>query len=128
MDASPSFSASDAGSVSTQRLDDKITEIVYRGRMTARLIDEAHAQIEPRLRNSPSMGILVNTDAVTSFDPMLPVSTRSTVDHYRRYTGLRIAAVIPSAALRMTVQAIAFASGLPLRLFETRRDAVAYLR
>lgn len=118
----------DPGSVVTRRLEGKIVETVYRGRITAEMAMQVRRDIEPWLLEIKGLEWLIDTSGATSLSPAPREATSGVVDLFRRMGGHRIAAVMPSAPIRMVASALAFATGLPLKIFETRAQALEYLR
>ncbi len=47
---------------------------------------------------------------------------------FRAKGGRKFPVVIPSAPLRMMIASVAFATGLPLKVFDDRQEAIEYLR
>ncbi len=101
-----------------------VVETVIKGRLTARLLEAAGADVE-RLGSGPIW--LFDTVASTGFDTDI-VRTGATLLARLKKRGLRrIVGIVPSAALRMAARAGTIASGLDVRLVERRLEVAPLL-
>ena len=116
------------GSVRTRRLEGQIVETIYSGKISAEMADQVRQDLEPLLRRIEGMDWLINTTAATGFAPAPRAATIGVIEMFKKHKGHRIAAVMPSTAVRMVATALVFATGLPLRIFESREKALAYLK
>lgn len=123
-----SLSAGSEGTVTTKRLEGRIIETVYIGKMSPQMLDEVHDDLARFLQDIKKMDWLIDASRATSMVRSPRDTTSRVVDMFRVQGGNRIAAVVPSGPLRMMASAMSFAFGLPVRTFATRAEALAYLR
>ncbi len=117
---------SKASSIETRHLEGSIVETVYSGRI---IFDGAlDRDLQRYLREYPGMCWLVDATRVTGIDPRRRESAGDTIGIFRRGGGRAIAAAIPLAPVRMVASALAFGFDLPLNIFASRAEALAYLR
>jgi hypothetical protein len=116
------------GSVATRKLESKIIETTYRGRISAEMAAQVRADLEPLLRETRGINWLIDATDVTGMAAAPREDTIGVVELFKRCEGHRIAAVISSSPVRMVASALVFATGLPLRMFHDRDTALAYLR
>ncbi len=128
VDRESATNESPLGAVSTRRLEGKIVETTYRGKISAEMAEQVRRDIEPFLKDTPGVDWLINTTAATGFAPAPRTATIGVIELFKKHKGHRIAAVMPSTGIRMVASALVFATGMPLKIFETRDKALAYLR
>lgn len=96
-----------------------VIETVVKGRLTARVVEAAGAEVE-RLGAGPIW--LLDGVAITGFDTDC-VRAGSVLLLRLKKKGLkRVVGVIPSATLRMAARAASLASGIDVRLVERRLE------
>jgi hypothetical protein len=116
------------GSVSTRRLKGTMVETTYRGRITAEMADQVRRDILPLLESIKGMDWLIDATHATTFETAPRESTMGVVEAFQRHGGRRIAAVVPRTGIRMVVAALVFATGLPIKVFASRDEALDHLR
>lgn len=118
---------SEKSSIVTFSLDEKIVETRYEGPMTTPLLMQLRQDMERIMPSQPGSNWLIDVTKVTSFSPAPPKVTIPTIDCFQKHHGDRIA-VVMSSGPRMLVTAIGFASGIPMKVFDKRESALAWLR
>jgi hypothetical protein len=101
-----------------------VVETVLRGRMTVKVVEAAFRDLE-RLGNGPVW--LFDAIGVDSFESDVVRLGAASLPRLRRQGLRRIVGVIPSAALRMAARAAGVASGIDIRVVETRLEAMTLL-
>ena len=116
------------GSVRTHHLEGKIIETIYEGYISVPMITQVLSDMTPLLRLYPGADWLINSIGATGIAPA-PHNTRMAIfDTFKKEGGGKIAGIVRSAPMRMIAVTLGFAFGLPLKIFETRLDALTYLR
>lgn len=114
--------------VTTRLIDGGIVETVYVGRITPEMAAKVRRELEPLLRARKGTHWLLDATRATSIGSAPREDTTGVIEMFKTLNGGRIAAVIPSSPVRMMVSALVFAMGLPLKMFESRTLAIAYLK
>ena len=118
----------EAGTIKTFRLDNKIIETSYTGKMAPEMLVQLRKDMETLMRLQPGSSWLADTTAATGYSPASRELTQPILDVFQKNSGKKIAVIMPSSGLRMLVSAVAFASGLPIKLFAKREEALVWLR
>ena len=118
----------ESGSIRTTRLDKDIIETTYHGKMTPELLVQLRRDMEAQMRAQPGSSWLADTTGASGYAPAPRELMQPILDAFKQHRGKKIAVVMPSSALRMLVTAVAFASGLPIKLFAARDAAIAWIR
>lgn len=119
---------SEAGTIKTVRLDSKTIETSYTGKMSPEMLVQLRKDMETLMRLQPGSSWLADTTGATGYSPAPRDLTQPILDIFQKNQGKKIAVVMPSSGLRMLVSAVAFASGLPIKLFSKRDEAIVWLR
>lgn len=115
------------GAVVTKRLSPTLVESVYSGRMTADLVGVVREQLSPFFHDETRLDWLINLEAVTGVELAPSRDSAGFYAWFRASGGDRISLVVTSAAVRMVVSALIFATGVQVRVFEARARALNHL-
>jgi hypothetical protein len=114
--------------VTTRHLEGAIVETVYRGHCGVRLVESVARDAPAILASVPGTCWLLDMRASNGVDAVCSQFGVEIFRAFRARQGRAFAVVLRSGPLRMMVTAAAFASGLPLRVFERRQEALVFLR
>jgi hypothetical protein len=118
----------DGGEAVTSQLDSAIVETRYQGHCSAALVGAVLNRVPAVLDDVPGACWLVDLSGVTGFDSAAREPGSKIFRTFRERGGRKFAAVVPGSSLRMLVTAVAFATGLPVKVFAQRSEAISYLR
>jgi phosphomannomutase len=101
-----------------------VVETVVKGRLTAKLVEAAGAEVE-RLGAGPIW--VFDAVATTGFDTDAVRAGSSLLGKLKGKGLKRVVAILPSATMRMAARAAAVASGMDIRLVENRLEVAPLL-
>ena len=116
------------GEVTTRPLEGSIVETKYVGECGAETVAKVLAYTPEVLEQIPGTRWLLEMSEVTSAHVDARKPGGEILRLFRERGGERFAIVVPVPAIRMLITTVAFATGLPIRSFDTREQALAYLR
>jgi hypothetical protein len=116
------------GSTETRYLDGKIVETIYYGKIVPEHLEEVRVALEREFTRIGGGDWLLDTSRADGLKAAPSAASAAFFEAFRRAGGRRIAAVVGSSPLRMLGSAVAFASGLDIKLFATRDEALKHLR
>ncbi len=116
------------GSVTTVHYDGNIIETIYKGYISISMVRQVHQDLERLLARYPGADWLIDTLESTGVAPAPHAERMAVFELFQAKGGRRIATVLKSSVIRMMSATFAFAFGLPMKSFETRSDALVYLR
>lgn len=116
------------GEVTTRHLEGTIVESVYTGYCTRALVQSVLDITPEVLREVPGTCWLLDLSGATDADADARVPGLSILKLFKENGGDRFAVVVTWGPLRMIMTAVAFTAGLPIKLFNNREDALAFLR
>jgi len=123
-----SMAKDDPGTVTTKHLEGKIVETIYKGYITVPMVEDVNVSLDRFLLQNPGGNWLIDAVEATGIAPA-PHDLRMKVFRtFQHRGGDRIATVVRSSVLKMMSSTFAFAFGLPMKSFETRNEALSYLR
>jgi hypothetical protein len=103
-------------------------ETRYKGYCSGPLV-EAVLELTPTLlEEMPGASWLLDLVEVTGFDSAAREAGSKILKTFKARGGRKFAAIIPGAMLRMLISSVAFAAGLPVKVFETRTEGLKCLR
>ncbi len=116
------------GEVTTLHLEGSIVETTYRGVATRQLVQSV-LDITPELLDQvPRASWLLDLTQVKSTDSHARIPGAELLKIFRDRGGREFALAVESSGLRMLLSAVGFATGMPIKMFATRDEALAYLR
>lgn len=116
------------GEATTRHVEGRIVDTTYHGYCSRALVQSVLDYTPDVLSKVPGTCWLLDMGEVTAFDSECRVPGSEILNLFRDGGGDRFAVVVTSGMLRMTLAAVAFASRLPIKLFASRSEALAYLR
>jgi hypothetical protein len=116
------------GSYSVRRLTEEVSETTYEGYLSAELLAACDVDYWRVAGDRAIPYAVLDGTLVTGYDPALPSSAGPAMRLFRERGGHEYLMVTSNGILRMMGSAIAAASQVPFRFFETRADAFEYLR
>lgn len=116
------------GAVVTRFLEDGIVETVYQGHINAAMAEEVKTDLIRCLQKYSGAHWLIDAAEATGIEPAKEDSRFAVFRAFEQYGGGRIAVVVRNAGLRMMSATFSFAFGLKMKSFESRREALDYLR
>jgi hypothetical protein len=115
------------GTVVTQFLEGNIIETVYSGYISASMSRDVEVDLRKLLRRHPNADWLIDAAGATGV-AVAPGESRMAVFNLFKDSTSRIAVVVSSTAVRMMAATFAFAFGVPMKSFDSRDEALSYLR
>ncbi|EYF08377.1 STAS/SEC14 domain-containing protein [Chondromyces apiculatus] len=115
------------GNVRVSWLREGVLGITFRGRLGTAEIEAAMSQLAALTEHRSLEGVLIDTLAIEGF--MLHVGERAerALLLARERGARRVAFAVATDASRMMTASVAFAVQLPVKMFATRAEALAYL-
>lgn len=115
------------GKLMTRWLDTRTMEVTFHGKITAELIEQMHRDFWEVASQKAPMYALLDTSPASSFTASIRGNSLRFLNEFKARGGREILGIASIAPLRMFGQALTFASGLPLRLFANRQEALTYI-
>jgi hypothetical protein len=116
------------GEVTTRHLEGSIVETTYRGACTRALVQSV-LDVTPEVMHAvPGAHWLLDVTAVTTTEAAARIPGSELIKIFRERGGNEFAVAMTSPGLRMLMSAVGFATGVPLKMFATRDEALVYLR
>lgn len=116
------------GEAVTRHLEGTIVETTYRGHCSEALVREVSELVPTVMKEVPGVSWLVDMSGATSSDANARKPGLAIFETFRSRGGREFAVVLTQSSLRMLFTAVAFASGLPVKFFTTREQALVHLR
>lgn len=115
------------GTVTTRWLDSKTMEITYAGQLTPPLIDLMFRDFWDVAGGRTPMYALFDTSQMRGFSANIRSTALRFMSEFKMRGGREILGIVPLGTMRMFGQAAAFATGISLRLFAKREEAIQYV-
>lgn len=116
------------GEVVTRHLEGSIVETCYRGHCGVGLVESVARETPEILDAVPGTCWLLDMTGVKGVDFACTPHGNTIFRLFRARGGRAFALLLRGGPVGMMVSAAAFAAGLPLKVFERRDEALAYLR
>lgn len=116
------------GEATTRHVEGTIVDTTYLGYCSRALVQSVLGYTPEVLSSVPGTCWLLDLSGVNGFDADCRIPGGDILKLFRDRGGDRFAVVVTSGALRMTLAAVAFAARLPIKLFGSRIEAMAFLR
>jgi hypothetical protein len=116
------------GEAVTRHLEGTIVETTYRGHCSEALVKAVSELVPMVMREVPGVSWLVDMTGASSTDANARKPGLVIFEMFRSRGGNEFAVVLTQSSLRMLFTAVAFASGLPVKFFTTREQALVHLR
>lgn len=102
-----------------------VVETVFKGRLTARLVEAAATDLE----RTGNLSIwIVDATAATGFDTESVRVGTIALSRLKKRGLRRMIGILPSATMRMAARAASLASGLDMRIVERRHEVGPFMR
>jgi len=117
-----------AGKVTTRYLEGSIVETVYTGHC-GRVLVQSVLDLTPEvLEKVPGTSWLVDASGAVTVDADARIPGQEILKLFKAGGGRLFAVVTSWAPLRLIFSAVAFAAGLPIKIFGHRDEALTFLR
>jgi hypothetical protein len=116
------------GQVITRHLEGTVMESTYLGHYGAELARSVLEIMPELMRGISHPTYLLDMSGVTGSDAGASLPAAGTVEMFCKQGGDRFVVVVASGSLRMMLISTAFAVGLPMKIFQSRDEALAFLR
>jgi hypothetical protein len=115
------------GAAITRWLDNRTVEVSFNGLITAGLIDQLLKDFIAETDSRLPLCILFDATQATGFNANARAGCSRFLTEFKVRGGREVLAVVSNLSLRMLGQALTFATGLPLKMFATREQALSYI-
>lgn len=115
------------GAAVTRWLDRRTLEVTFEGQITQPLVEQLLKDFFSVTADQPAKYVLFDAVQGTGFSPAARAGALRFLAEFKARGGKEIIAVVNHSAIRMLGQALTFASGLPLKMFTAREQAMAYI-
>lgn len=114
------------GSMDVRLYDDDTIETVGVGYVNGAVLARTRASLKQSVGARRIRYWLADATAVAGFSADVGAEGAGLLSDFKSLGGVEIVAALPNAAVRMIVVSVTFAVGVPVKVFETRREAARY--
>ena len=115
------------GNVRVSWLREGVLGVTFHGYLQIAHIEAAMRQLAALTEHRPLEGVLIDNLTLEGFVPHLGEKAREALMLARERGARRVAFAVTDHASRMMTASLAFAMQLPVKMFTTRAEALAYL-
>lgn len=117
-----------SASFDVKRLGDDAVEVVFTGRLTTAEINGSLERAMVLLGEKPAKIYFIDATRVTAIEPSIRAPASDAVKRVQQAGVRELVVAVELTALRMLGAAIAFATGVPIKFFAKRDEALRYAR
>jgi hypothetical protein len=115
------------GATVTRWLDNRTVEITFEGQISPALVEQLIRDFASIAAARSPRYALFDASPATGFSANARANASRFLIEFKRAGGREIVAIVNLLSLRMLGQALTFATGIPLKMFPTREQALGYL-
>ena len=114
------------GSMDVRLYDDDTIETIGVGYVNGAVLARTRRSLKEKVGARRVRSWLADATAVSGFSADVGSEGAGLLSDFKALGGVEIVAVLPNAAVRMIVVSVTFASGVSVKVFETRSEAERY--
>jgi len=115
------------GATVTRWFDSRTIEVAFQGQISSGLIDQLIRDFISLTVDRAPRYALFDTENATGITANARANASRFLAQFKMRGGREIVAIVNVLSLRMLGQALTFASGVPLKMFATREQALNYI-
>lgn len=115
------------GATVTRWFDSRTIEVSFQGQISSALVDQLIKDFISLTGDRAPRYALFDTEGATGITANARANAARFLVQFKVRGGREIVAIVNVLSLRMLGQAITFASGVPLKMFATREQALNYI-